>query len=218
VFATALAVALAACHKDSPAAPTLPTKIAPTPGSNAQVGTVGQQLAAPVTVQVLDANGNPMSGVTITWTILAGGGSLDASTSTTDASGNALVHWTLGTVAGADSLQALVGGAVWVDVGATAQPGAVASLQKVSGDQQNVPDGSTSAPIVVEALDQYGNVVPNATITWMDENGGALSTTSTTTDSSGKATVTLATDQAPETYTIVAEDGSVQVTFVVTSN
>jgi adhesin/invasin len=214
----ALAAALAACHKDSPVAPALPTKIAPTPGSTAQVGTVGQQLAAPVTVQVLDVNGNPMSGVTITWTILAGGGSLDASTSTTDASGNALVHWTLGTVAGVDSLQALVGGAVWVDVGATAQPGAVASLQKVAGDQQSVPDGSMSAPIVVEALDQFGNAVPNATILWVDENGGVLSSTTTMTDSTGKATVTLATDQAPETYTIVAEDGSVQVTFVVTSN
>jgi adhesin/invasin len=214
----ALAATLAACHKDSPVAPATPARIAPTTGSNAQVGTVGQQLSSPVTVQVLDANGAPMSGVTITWTVLAGGGSLDANTSTTDASGNALVHWTLGTVVGVDSLQALVGGAVWVDVGATAQPGAVASLQKVAGDQQTVAEGSTSAPITVQALDQYGNIVPNVTIMWVDQSGGALSASQTMTNAQGDATITLTADQAAETYTIVAEDGSAEVTFVVTSS
>lgn len=36
--------------------------------SNSQVATVNQQLAAPLSVKVADANGNPISGVTVTFT------------------------------------------------------------------------------------------------------------------------------------------------------
>jgi len=215
----ACAAALAACHKDaSPVSPPTPASIAPTQGSSAQTATVGQALPSAVTVTVLDASGTPLSGVGVAWTILAGGGSLSATSATTNADGQATVTWTLGTVARVDSLQATTASALTVVVTATAQPGPVMTLQKVAGDQQMVAEGSTSAPIVVQALDQYGNVVPNVAITWVDQNGGALSSTQTMTDASGDATVTLTADPAQETYTIVALDGSIQVTFVETSN
>jgi hypothetical protein len=218
LLATALAVVAAACHKDSPVSPPTPARLAPTQGSNAQLGTVGQRLPLPVTVRVLSASGSPVRGVTVTFTILAGGGSLDVGTSTTDSTGDALVNWTLGTVARLDSLQASVGTSLSVVVVATAQAGAVASLQKVSGDQQILPRGTTSAPFIVQAFDQYSNVIPNAAITWSDQNGGFLSATQTMTDSDGKAAVTLTTDPAPATYAIVAQAGSLNVTFVATGN
>jgi hypothetical protein len=218
LLAAALALVAAACHKDSPVSPPTPTQVAPTQGSDAQISTVGQRLPLPVTVRVLNASGSPVRGVTVAWTILAGGGSLDVGTSTTDSTGDALVHWTLGTVARMDSLQASVGTSLSVVVVATAQAGVVASLQKVSGDQQTLARGTTSAPLIVQAFDQYGNVVRNAAIAWSDQNGGLLSAAQTMTDSNGKAAVTLTTDPAPATYAIVAQAGSLKVTFVVTGN
>ena len=218
LLAAAFAVAAVACHKNSLLAPPTPSRIAPTQGSDAQIGTVSQRLPLPVTVRVFDANGAPIRGVTVTWTILVGGGSLDVGTSVADSAGDALVNWTLGTVARLDSLQASVGTSLSVVMVATAQAGAVASLKKVSGDQQILPRGTTSAPLIVQAFDQYLNVVPNAVITWSDQNGGLLSAAQTMTDSNGKAAVTLTTDPTPATYTVVAQFGSLQVTFITTGN
>jgi hypothetical protein len=217
-IAAALALAAVACHKESPVSPPSPATVAPTQGSDAQFGTVGQRLPLPVTVRVLGASGSPIGGITVTWTIVAGGGTLDVGTSTTNAAGNALVNWTLGTVARLDSLQASAGASTSVVLVATAQAGAVASLKKVSGDQQSLPRGTTSAPFIVQAFDQYLNVVPNAVISWSDQNGGLLSAAQTMTDFSGKAAVTLTTDPAPATYTIVAQSGSLRVTFAATGN
>ncbi|MFI5244058.1 MAG: Ig-like domain-containing protein [Gemmatimonadales bacterium] len=218
LLAAALVVVAVACHKDSPASPPTPARVTPTQGSDAQIGMVGQRLPLPVTVRVLNASGSPVRGVTVAWTILAGGGSLDVGTSTTDSTGDALVNWTLGTVTRLDSLQASVGSSLSVVVVATAQAGAVASLKKVSGDQQTLPRGTTSAPFIVQAFDQYGNVVSNAAITWSAQNGGLLSAAQTMTDSSGRTAVTLTTDPAPATYTIVAQAGSLRVTFVATGS
>jgi len=218
LLAVACTAVLAACHKGAPVAPLVPASMSPTQGSDAQSGTVGQRLPASVVVRVYDQNGSPMGNVVVVWTIVAGGGSLDTGLSTTDAQGDALVNWTLGTVAGVDSLEAYAGGAVSYIVVAKGQPGPVTTLSKVAGDQQAVAKGTTSAPLIVQARDQYGNLVPGSAITWVDQNGGALSAAQTTTDASGDASVTLTTDPSAETYTIVAQDGAARVTFVVTSS
>src|SRR5271169_2851104 len=127
------AAALAACHKSVPLVFLLAASMSPTQGSDGQTGTVGQQLPASVVVRVLDQNGSPIGNVVVVWTIIAGGGSLDTGLSTTDAQGDALVHWTLGTVPGVDSLEAYAGVAVQYIVVATARPGPVTTLQKVAG-------------------------------------------------------------------------------------
>jgi hypothetical protein len=89
----------------------------------------------------------------------------------------------------------------------------------MSGDQQAVADGGVSAPLVVKAVDQYGNGVPNVLVTWIDQAGGTLSATSTTTDENGLAQVTLTADANPESYTIVAEVGTASpIAFTATSN
>jgi len=216
-IAAAVATVIAACHKDSPVAPIVPTRVSVTQGSDAQVGTAGQRLPSSVTVRALDQNGNPMASVAVSWRILAGGGSLDAAMSTTDAAGDALVNWTLGTAARLDSLQASVGATVSTVVIAIATAGPVTSLKKVGGDQQ-VPRGTTSAPIIVQAADQYGNVVAHAPVSWAVQSGGALSATQTMTDSGGHATVTLTTDAVASTYTVTARAGALSVTFVVTGS
>jgi hypothetical protein len=61
------------------------------------------------TVRVRDGNNNPVSGVAVTFTVTAGGGSMDGITSVTtltNRNGKASVDWTLGSTPGANTLRA----------------------------------------------------------------------------------------------------------------
>lgn len=211
---------LAACS-DNKATSTAPataiaTKIVNKSGDTPIMAPVGTSLVSAASVQVLDQNGNPMPGVTVTWTAYDGS-SVPVPNSLTDANGIAMADWSLGTIAGVDSLQASVGTTLSTYFVGTAQPGPVAKLIEVSGDQQQIAEGGT-VQLVVQAVDQYGNAVPNASVVWVDESGGALSGTATTTDANGLATATLTADLAAEQYLVMAEVGSVAVTFTDVSN
>ena len=67
-------------------------------------GTVGQPVSNRPTVQVTDASGNPVVGVTVTFTVSSGGGSVTGASGPTGLGGIAQVtSWTLGTVAGTNT-------------------------------------------------------------------------------------------------------------------
>jgi len=85
-----------------------------------QVGLVGQPLAQPIVVHVLDQNGASLANAVVTWTVTFGGGSASAATSQTDVYGNASINWTMGPAAGADSLRAAIANGVSVTVSAAA--------------------------------------------------------------------------------------------------
>jgi plastocyanin len=70
-----------------------------------QTADVGMELADPLVVRITQ-DGAALSGRTVTWSVTAGGGSVDPTSSTTDASGNASTMWTLGPSAGANTVQA----------------------------------------------------------------------------------------------------------------
>jgi adhesin/invasin len=209
---------LTACSNNAPAAPAVPVaaRIINTTDTAQLVAQVATALPGGVSIQVQDATGAPVGGVTVTWTAFNGGVASEAATST-DANGRTSIGWQFGTVAGADSLQASIGTGVSTYIVGTAQAGPVAQLVEVAGDQQVLGEGA-STQLVVKAVDQYGNAVPNSAVAWIDQGGGVLSTTSTVTDASGLATITLTTDMAPEQYVVVAQDGTATVTFVDTSN
>jgi len=70
----------------------------------------GGQVAELPSVLVKDANGNPVSGVPVTFTVTGGGGSVTGNHPTSGASGIATVgSWTLGTTAGTNTLVATTG-------------------------------------------------------------------------------------------------------------
>jgi adhesin/invasin len=204
------------CKKDSATSPpAIAAAMAPAKESNAQIGTVGQPLGRPMSVLVTDQNGNPVPlNTQVTWTVVGKGGAVSLATDTafsntatsgTDSFGYAAVTWQLGTGTGTDSLTATAASGVSTVFTATAQPGAVAALNVQQGNAQTVPMDSTTQPIVVQALDQFGNPVPGVTIAWIDPNGGTLSTSTTVTDANGLASVQLTTAPGIPTYTIVAE-------------
>lgn len=76
-----------------------------------QVGFAGAALPTNPAVVVKDANGNLVSGVTVTFTVGSGGGSVTAPTATTNAAGIAAVgSWTLGANSGTNTLIASANG------------------------------------------------------------------------------------------------------------
>ncbi len=74
---------------------------------NGQSATPGVALVTPLSVTVTNAAG-PASGVTVTWSVASGGGSIVPATSTTDAGGRASTVLTLGSVPGANTVRATV--------------------------------------------------------------------------------------------------------------
>jgi Tol biopolymer transport system component len=75
-----------------------------------QIAGVGESLASPLLVQAADGFGNPLAGLAIEFTVLAGGGSIAAATVVTDPGGRgASGVWTLGAEAGTQEARAAAG-------------------------------------------------------------------------------------------------------------
>ncbi len=103
---------------------------------NGQSGTVSQALSSPLVVKVTDANGIPVSGVTVTFAVTAGGGSLNATTVTTNGQGLAYCTLTLGAVAGPNTVSASSGSLTGSPVTFTAT-GVAASTFSVRSSSQS---------------------------------------------------------------------------------
>jgi protocatechuate 3,4-dioxygenase beta subunit len=90
----------------------VPSKLVKSAG-DAQNGSAGAPVAVPPAVKVTDSDGNPVAGVAVTFAVASGGGSVNPTTPiATDANGIAAVtSWTLGGVAGANTLTATATGA-----------------------------------------------------------------------------------------------------------
>lgn len=76
---------------------------------NGQVSSAGQPLAKPLVVRVTDRFNNPASGITVQFTVTAGGGRAEPVSAITNAAGVAQTKWTLGS-AGTQTLEATAAG------------------------------------------------------------------------------------------------------------
>ncbi|MGH8542102.1 MAG: S8 family serine peptidase [Gammaproteobacteria bacterium] len=214
LFAAIAALALARCGGDGTGpggSQPRPAALAFVSGSN-QAGTVAEPLGQPLVVRVTSDAGAGASGVVVSWALTGGGGSLSASTSTTDANGRASVTWTLGTVAGTNnntataSVTGLAGSPVTFTASAT--PGPPSQLVIASGNGQVGAVGqSLPQPLVVAVRDQYANGVKDVAVTWtVTSGGGDVSSTSVATDATGNASImwTLGTAAGTEKDTVAA--------------
>jgi hypothetical protein len=88
---------------------------------NGQTGAPGEQLSDPLIVEMLDAEGNPVTNGLILFEVTQGGGSVSRETSRTNLQGRAQVRWILGPEAGGQQVTASAAGSVFtVTFGATA--------------------------------------------------------------------------------------------------
>jgi hypothetical protein len=186
-------------------------------GGDRQTDTVGVTLPTALSVIVKDALSNPVSGVTISWSVLNGGGSVSAPTSVTNASGIASINWTLGTaMSPVDSTQLVQATGVASPVTFTAftVPGAVSASQTsvTASSPISASAGSSPSTITITARDQFGNVIKGKTVTLVATgSGNTLTNPAAATDVNGVATGTLSSTKA-ESKVITATVGGVGIT------
>jgi hypothetical protein len=198
VFAATI---LAACTEDSTSGPTLASLVLVS-GSN-QFGPIGSTLPQPLVIRVEDQAGQPVAGVTVTWQVTAGGGSVNPSQSVTDGSGQASTSWRLGSSLGVNTVTASLGGSGGVVFSATATTAPPSNLVAASGNAQTGTVGEQlGQPVVVRATDAVGNPKPGVVVTF-SVTSGSLSAASAVTDADGLASVlwTLGTTAGTQTLT-----------------
>jgi len=142
-----------------------------------------------LSVRVTDDSGAAEPGVSVSWSVASGGGSITPS-STSDGSGVATATFVLGQAAGAQSARASTGGTP-VTFTVTALAGPAAKLKKSAGDGQvgNV-NSALPQPYAVVVQDQYNNPVSGSRVAWaVAQGGGSLSGDTTVSAPSGAATV-----------------------------
>jgi hypothetical protein len=171
---------------------------------------------------VLDQRGAPMAGVTVTFAVVTGGGSLGQTTATTNATGDASSgSWTLGSTAGVQSVIAMAGfGLTGVGFTATAQARVATTVVAASAVTQSATAGAAvPEPPAVIVRDQTGALLAGASVVFgVTGGGGSLVGASATTDAAGRAAVTSWTLGAtPGVNTATATAGSAAaVTFTAT--
>src|SRR5579883_1916106 len=189
------------------------TQLVATSGNN-QSGTVGSALAAPCIVTAQDKLGNPVSGVSVSFSSNAG--SVSPATATTGANGQAQTTLTLGTTPGAVTVTATAG-SLSATFSETALVGPVTQLVVTSGNNQSGTVGSAlAAPCVVTAQDKLGNPVSGVSVGF-SSSAGSVSPASATTGTNGQAQTTLTLGTVPGTETVTATAGSLSVTFSETA-
>ncbi len=185
-----------------------------------QTAAAGSELPAPLVARALDAEGRGLAGQTVTFVIVAGSGSSDVPTATTDDSGLVSLRWTLGTSAGeVQRLEARVldDGDEPVAVAsftATAVPGGPAKLAKVTGDGQvAAPGEQLPDPLTVRLTDRFGNGIAGVTVEW-SASSGSVSPTQSTTGADGAAQTRWRLGSAVGSYSATARfEGVEPATF-----
>lgn len=166
-----------------------PASVTPVDGQE-QTANAGTRLPVSPAVVALDGEGMPLAGVTITFEVTGGGGSIQSASQTTNAQGIARVGaWILGLTPGANALAASTPGvpaAAFQALGVAAVPAAVAPAGP-TGFSGYLGNYLTGAPSIV-VTDSMGAPVAGAHVTWQVEGGGSLvQRGSPTTDFQGRA-------------------------------
>lgn len=201
----------ASARKVTATAITGPAKTIIAVSGNGQVGAANQPLANPFVVQVVDAFGNPKPNHPVTYTVTAGGGTLDGGvgslTVNTGADGTAATTLTLGPTVGATNsvdVTASEGGNPLINspLKFTAIAAVPSKLVRISGENQT---GSATqpldAPFKVLVLDNQDRPISGYPVTFEVTAGGGTingqSTAMISTASNGEATALLVLGPAP---------------------
>ena len=192
----------------------IPHSLTKLSGRDQQVA-AGTALTEPFVVEVKDRKGQPLEGARVTFAVTAGGGTLSATTDTTDADGRASTTLTLGPDPGRNTVVAKVADLKPVIFSAAGQA-IPKTLTRISGDgQQGTAGAALIEPFVVEVRDQNDDPLEGTEVTFaVTAGGGTLSTTTATTDANGRAAVTLTLGSAPGAHTVEARVAGLEsVTF-----
>jgi hypothetical protein len=203
-----------------------------TAGDNQSAGANTNVTTRPAVV-VRDASGNPVPGVSVTYTVMSGGGSVSATptgtlTSSvaifTDSVGVArLGAWRLGGTVGSNNntLQAfLTGVGTTATFTASATAGAPASVQAKAGNPTSAAVNSV-VTVTVIVRDGLSNPVNGANVTFAvtgaPTNAAVTSTATVATNALGEATASWRLDTLARTNNLTATVGTTGVTTTLSA-
>jgi hypothetical protein len=187
-----LVLASAACGDNSDVEPPVPANVEVVEGAD-QSGLAGAALPDSLRVRVTDADGNAVPGVSVSWSVLTGGGQISPVSATTNSEGLAAAQFILGPTEGDQQAQAeageLAGSPAVFTAHSHIQPLVAANLEALSGSGQS---GAAGAPLPdslrVRVTDASGHAVPGVSVNWsVLSGGGTISPASSTTNGSGVA-------------------------------
>jgi len=186
-----------------------------------QSASPGHAVTTPLQVHVLSTSAQPLSGVTVNWTITPSNGAVISTTSgPTDFNGHASTSVTLsGAASGTVIVTATVAGSSKsVSFSITAIPQVViTSLTIASGNNQSASINTAFAqPLVVQLTTNAGSPAGN-TVQFSSSGPVILSTTTATTDSNGRAQVNVTAGGASGGANVTASAAGVPpVSFTLT--
>ena len=145
--------------------------------------------SAPLVARVLDADSQPVAGVTVIFAVTVGTGDVTAS-DTSDVDGVVSGIYTANTDAGVRRVRAQIPGVTQLFFDLRATGGAPAGLLATAG-QNAAADASAEVPLAVKVVDGFGNGVAGTPVAWgVVSGGGAVSVDTVVTDINGVAAVT----------------------------
>ncbi len=193
-----------------PGAPARLEIVAPTPGGNVYPG-----------ARVSDQYGNPIPGVTITFAVIAGGGSLEGATQTSNVLGVATVgRWNLG-APGANTIQASSGTLTPVTYTIMQRDNTPTRVILAAGQGQTAVVG-TPVPVAPSVIVQNaaGDALPDVVVTFTPGPGsGNVSFPTATTGANGRATLggwSLGNATGPQTL-VASASATATFTFNATA-
>jgi len=188
----------------------LPTTIAPQSGSG-QSGLVGGTLANPLVAFVAASDGLGVGGVTVTFAVTSGGGSVGSATAVTNDAGLAQTTWKLGNTTGTQTVTASAGTLAGSPVMYTATARSLAPTKlTVTAQPANATAGATLATVTIVAQTASGDTASAftgaVTLTLAGGTSGAtLGGTATVNAVAGVATFSnLTVSRSGTSYSLVA--------------
>ncbi len=158
-------------------------------GGNAQNGIVSSKLPIPVKVRILAANGRPVRGIIVEFSVENSNALFSDTTVASDGNGYAQTTVTLGAKADSVRIFASVLGLIGSPVKFTvlASSSSASKVELVSGNTQSTTVGNSYPfPVVVKIYDPFGNLVPNVPVYFTTMNGKFTPST-VVSDSNGTA-------------------------------
>lgn len=214
---------LAACGGGSGAS-SQPASALRVVAGGAQAGVVGQVLANPILVRVVDAQDRPVQGQLVNFRVTSGGGSVFAGSSISNAQGLVQERWTLGTSTSIEqTLEARAvdntsGAAiVFATVAATSLADAPASIVIVSGDGQRGLTGAGGPlplPLVIHVTDRFGNPAEGVEVSWAPQAGDIANPSAARVDASGHASTEWTLSSAQGEHAMTAQVGALTAAFL----
>jgi plastocyanin len=169
-----------------------------------QVAAAGAVLPESLSVIVRDDAGAPLPGVTVTWAVTAGGGTVSPLTYVSDAGGISRTRRTLGPNAGTQTARATVSGETPVTFEAVAQiQGAVNIANATTGLLADTVDAVKAESLTVTVTDQTATPVEGVNVVWASTTG-VVSGGTVATNASGQSKVRFTYGTAAGTQTATA--------------